>query len=257
MNRFEGFCLIGDVHGSRTELERLLEKVPDSYQIIFLGDLIDRGSDSPGVVRIAYELSLDGRGVLVKGNHEETMLKYMGYEMSGARNEMRKPVPSRYREWREISKNPKWMKFLHESPSYYEFMPDFFAIHVGALSNKGIEDHKATVLTHLRYVDVENHGKVRHMGPDFEQPDGSVYWADVYNRECTVFFGHHILSYEMPTLKYHGNPKGGNSHYTCSMDTGCVYGGKLSAALVDSDAPYYPTFISVQSDTINSKPGSI
>lgn len=74
---------IGDVHGCNKEFERLLERIdadhavrpPLRQVIILLGDLVDRGPDSAGVVQRAIELAKSGREVrLIAGNHEELLL---------------------------------------------------------------------------------------------------------------------------------------------------------------------------------------
>lgn len=75
---------IGDVHGRRDLLVRLLNKIRNAAQgepceLIFLGDYIDRGGDSRGVLDILVELS-DGdefETVFLKGNHEATMLDFL------------------------------------------------------------------------------------------------------------------------------------------------------------------------------------
>ncbi len=75
------YYAIGDVHGEREKFERLLGFIRDdarewanSYKIVLLGDLIDRGPDSRGVVALALELTRSGEALALKGNHEELML---------------------------------------------------------------------------------------------------------------------------------------------------------------------------------------
>lgn len=76
------YDIFGDVHGHRAELELLLDKLgyePDSWEgwlppegttAVFLGDFIDRGPDSRGVIRIVRRMMDTGRAVAVLGNHE-------------------------------------------------------------------------------------------------------------------------------------------------------------------------------------------
>ena len=75
---------IGDIHGRRDLLEELLKRIdnddasrgPARTHLILLGDLIDRGPDSAGVVRFVGELmAASNRVRLVKGNHEEVFVK--------------------------------------------------------------------------------------------------------------------------------------------------------------------------------------
>lgn len=75
------YYAIGDVHGEIEKLETLLGFISDDardmdspHKIVFLGDLIDRGPDSHGVVARVKYLEEQGRALAVKGNHEELML---------------------------------------------------------------------------------------------------------------------------------------------------------------------------------------
>ena len=74
--------VIGDVHGCLPELASLVESLPMERgdTVVFLGDYIDRGPDSKGV--IDYLVALRRRGeqttVFLRGNHEDMMLSFMG-----------------------------------------------------------------------------------------------------------------------------------------------------------------------------------
>lgn len=75
------YYAIGDVHGELEKLKRLRGLIEsDARQrggvgkIVFLGDLIDRGPDSRGVVELAMGLYKSGEALVLKGNHEELML---------------------------------------------------------------------------------------------------------------------------------------------------------------------------------------
>ncbi|MDR2302839.1 MAG: serine/threonine protein phosphatase [Deltaproteobacteria bacterium] len=79
---------IGDIHGCRVKLDELLAKIdwrPQNHEkLIFLGDYIDRGPDSYGVVEKVMELKnrWQGRVVALKGNHEQMFMNfYMGREL--------------------------------------------------------------------------------------------------------------------------------------------------------------------------------
>ncbi len=66
--------IIGDIHGCLDELELLLDRIPRKDRLIFIGDYIDRGPDSAGVVERALEERDRSRYLL--GNHESMMLAY-------------------------------------------------------------------------------------------------------------------------------------------------------------------------------------
>ncbi|HEU4970113.1 metallophosphoesterase [Sphingomonas sp.] len=85
---------IGDIHGRLDLLDRLLfsieadDRARDAMgsQLIFLGDLVDRGPNSAGVVQRALELKQSGRPVrFLMGNHEEVFLKALGGSLEALR----------------------------------------------------------------------------------------------------------------------------------------------------------------------------
>ncbi|MEP7007064.1 MAG: metallophosphoesterase family protein [Sphingomonas bacterium] len=83
--RGERIYAIGDVHGRLDLLEASLGQIDrhsatlppaDSVHVVLLGDLVDRGPDSAGVLRLAHEIqSRSGLLVVLKGNHEELMVR--------------------------------------------------------------------------------------------------------------------------------------------------------------------------------------
>ena len=67
---------IGDIHGFSVALETLLRMLqPDEDRLIFLGDYVDRGPDSRGVLERLSELSANPNHVFLRGNHDEWMMK--------------------------------------------------------------------------------------------------------------------------------------------------------------------------------------
>lgn len=68
---------IGDIHGCLDPLQRLMERIhpSESDEVIFMGDYIDRGPESKGV--IDYLLTLPGRYIFLMGNHERMFLDFL------------------------------------------------------------------------------------------------------------------------------------------------------------------------------------
>jgi len=91
------FDIIGDVHGCFTELTELLTKLgytvnrtdegqgnhgfkvetPEGRKAIFLGDLVDRGPDSPSVLKLVMSMVNSGAAYCVPGNHDMKLQKYL------------------------------------------------------------------------------------------------------------------------------------------------------------------------------------
>ena len=76
------FDLVGDVHGCRSELDTLLSELgwdgtghPDGRTAVFVGDLVDRGPDTPGVLRRVMSMVATGTALCVQGNHEAKLVR--------------------------------------------------------------------------------------------------------------------------------------------------------------------------------------
>lgn len=72
---------IGDLHGWKDRLDALLPHI--TTPMVFLGDLIDRGPDSKGVVTTVMELCKSGKAQCIAGNHEFALVKALGHPSQG------------------------------------------------------------------------------------------------------------------------------------------------------------------------------
>lgn len=88
------YDLAGDIHGELGALERLLSKLgyhgeggslahPDGRKLLFLGDFIDRGPDSRGVLRLVRRLVDSGAALAILGNHEFNFVAYHSFDEKG------------------------------------------------------------------------------------------------------------------------------------------------------------------------------
>lgn len=76
----EPFFAIGDIHGCLPQMNRLLDKITTTDSkapIVFVGDYVDRGEDSAGVLRTLFEMRDDPRMTCLAGNHEDMMLNFI------------------------------------------------------------------------------------------------------------------------------------------------------------------------------------
>lgn len=87
-------AFIGDVHGWSSRLDRLLAALPQETFVIFIGDLIDRGPDSPGVIRRVRALCEQGRAACILGNHEYAVVRGIGLPELGI-----DPHPRLFTSW--------------------------------------------------------------------------------------------------------------------------------------------------------------
>lgn len=72
---------IGDVHGCVRTLDALLDRLPGDAPLVFLGDYIDRGPDSPGVLDRLIALDSERTCIFLRGNHDQMLLDYAEGDM--------------------------------------------------------------------------------------------------------------------------------------------------------------------------------
>jgi len=230
--QFKRTIVVGDVHGCLTELKALLDKVqfdPGADRLIVAGDLVDRGPDSAGVVRFVRE-----HGECVLGNHEGKLLRRARHLARARRDKnYRNPMkPDLDQEYTIQNLSQDDLNWLSELPGLIR-LPENNAIivHAGMTPGRDPETLPLEILTMVRFISESKHMMLPLLMPGFRQPPQSVYWAEVYDGPEDVLFGHNVVG--------RGEPKtwnGSNSRGAChGIDTGCVFGGKLTAVLLEKD----------------------
>lgn len=145
-------AIIGDIHGCSDALQRLLDALPDDItQIYSVGDLVDRGPDSKGVV----QLCMDNNIKAVRGNHEDMFLDFLKgtkeydegiFEMNGGDKTIRSyggesyEVPDMYGSHTISSE----CTLPDDHREYLESMPIFIETDDFILSHAGIHPMRAT-----------------------------------------------------------------------------------------------------------------
>jgi len=230
-------AVIGDVHGCTQELKKLISTLLNKGvgKFVFAGDLLDRGPDSVGAVRVVRKLAETKEVVLVKGNHEEKHERFRKHIKDGARREY---SMAGYKELFNITSNleEEDISFLDTAVLYHQMHfgnHDILVVHAGippiikrlltidelnSLSSK-MKKYFNQVLR-VRYVNPK--GYMVMLGA--EKPE-DVYWAEIYDgRFGHVYFGHQPFSEE--TAKKFPHATG--------IDLGCVFGDKMCAAVFNS-----------------------
>lgn len=213
----ERLFVVGDVHGCREELGRLLDALPlgDADELVFLGDYVDRGPDSSGVVAILVDLvAARPRTTCLRGNHEAMLLDYLAearsygdafvvnggrqtaasYDVAGhlTPSALREAVPAAHRAF--LAATPLWHR-----------CPDVLCVHAGIRPGVPLEEQAAEDLLWIREEFLEH-------------PHGL---------DATVVFGH--TPYREIVADFPGK---------LGIDTGCVYGGKLTAVELPGRVAY-------------------
>jgi len=125
------FFIVGDVHGCLHTLQLLLNKWnPKTQQLIFVGDIIDHGRNSPQVAELISDLQKKHKDtIVIRGNHEQLFLQHCleefnkdWYEKSGERTFSQYLI-----EGRKIDDDAEWFSTF---PVYFE-TPTFIVSHAG------------------------------------------------------------------------------------------------------------------------------
>lgn len=204
--------IYGDIHGCYNEFISLRKKInPQTNDIeVCVGDILTKGKHS--VETLDFIMKHNIKSVL--GNHEEKLLRYLKHQKSPKKN----PVKLTLDEENIIaSLTEEHIKFLENMPLFLSF-GTIVVLH-GGLQNRmnlnNLTKRDKEKILRLRYIDQDGHF-IAHGG---EQED-SIFWADVYNgSQGFVVYGHQWFD----EVK--------KSPFTLGIDTGCVYGNKLSSAI--------------------------
>jgi len=198
--------IIGDVHGCRAELERLLGYIGMSRgdRLVMVGDLVVRGPDPRGVLDLVRELG----GTAVRGNHEDRLLRWR------ARSEGSKKGPtlgSAHREAARELKKRDWA-WLEELPLWLD-LPEHQVrvVHAGVVPGVPIERQDPRSLMYMR--------SLGRSGEAIEER-GRVLWGERYQGPPHIVFGHNAQA----DVQIHA--------WATGIDTGCVYGGALTAMVL-------------------------
>ena len=245
--------IVGDIHGCIEELNELMHKInlQPSDALYFIGDLIDRGPDSVAVVKKCYSLSLEYNVKLILGNHEEKFLRYLQHleNKTGMENQM-----SGTSEFPSLIEGLTQEEINFLKNAYYSFVlkdEQITMLH-GGISNQvkfsfpktyqyGVDNPKEfkglDLITKVRYLTP----KGKFVGLN-EETEVDKYWAEVYNGSFGhIYFGHQPFMQELPE----------NFVHATGLDTGCVFGGWLSAVIIEKGNK---SFISVKAkDTYSVK----
>lgn len=213
------FDIIGDIHGCCDELELLLEKLgyqkteqsyahPDGRKAAFLGDFCDRGNRNADVLRIVMDMVKSGNAIAVPGNHDVKLLKYLKGKSVAMTHGIDKTI-AELEEKGEAFK-AETAGFLDSLISHYVLDDGKLVIAHAGLKQEYIGRGSAKVREFCLYGEVT--GEFDSYGLPVR-----LDWAADYRGRAAVVYGH-IAGTEVKSL-----------NGTHCIDTGCVFGGKLTA----------------------------
>ena len=207
------YVLISDIHGELEMFEQLLEKMqynPAEDQLVLLGDYVDRGPNSRGVLNKVMELKEEG-AIVLRGNHDDMLLAAAKGEENA---------------WERWWKNGALPTLLSYDPTITEqVLPD----------TEEFQKHIAFIEELDYYVETEDyifvHGGVDPDTPVAETDPYVLIWIrdkfhKGYHGDKTVVFGH------TTTPNLHDDPENFNVFFgenrIIGIDGGAVYGGQLN-----------------------------
>lgn len=199
---------IGDVHGCARELEDLFQVLGlgSEDQLVFVGDLVARGPDTKGVLRLVRETG----AACVRGNHEQRLLAAYRARQEGTRSP--RLGPSHQALLRELE-DEDW-QLLENLPLSLEFEDHGIrVVHAGVQPGLPFAEQQPWTLLHVRSL--TSHGAAS----DRYSP---ASWAAAYEGPPHIVFGHNAQA----GLQFHPAATG--------LDTACVYGDRLSALVLPS-----------------------
>jgi predicted phosphodiesterase len=235
--------VVGDIHGCLEEFKLLLKAVvfrQKTDRLICAGDLVDRGPDSAGVVRYVRERGIEA----VLGNHDEKHVRFAKHEARRAKDPSYKN-PMKFDERRKDEHDQltdEDRDFLASLPVYLRFMHDgrpWIVTHAGIPSDAPVEEQDYRKLVRCRYTDKDT-GAYASTGDPNEVPGTSCYWVDTWRGPESVVYGHIVHDGMTPLVI---SPPSFPSVVTMGIDTGCCFGGSLTAAVFEAGKE--PNLVSV------------
>ncbi|AIY06053.1 bis(5'-nucleosyl)-tetraphosphatase [Planococcus sp. PAMC 21323] len=236
------FDIIGDIHGCYQELLLLIEKLgyqkngpifvhPDNRNLAFVGDATDRGPESLNVLRLLFALQDEGILYYSPGNHCNKLYRFF----KGHQVQLAHGLEMTVAEWEQLPQVEKqqfkkrYIQFYEQLPHYQQFDNDLIIAHAGLKAEMIGQPLSKGIAVFVLYGDTT--GKFHANGRPVRRN-----WAKSYKGNKWVVYGH------TPT------PEPYIINNTVNIDTGCVFGGALSAfrfpekniVSVSSLQPYQP-----------------
>jgi polynucleotide kinase-phosphatase len=213
------FDIIGDVHGCADELEELLQRLgyavdaghwrhPEGRKAIFVGDLVDRGPGVARVLRTVMTMVEAGTALCVAGNHEAKLLRKLNGKDVRVTHGLAQSLEQLANEPAEFRKQV--IEFLDGLVSHYVLDSSRLVVAHAGLIEKYQGRASGRVREFALYGDTT--GETDEFGLPVRYD-----WASDYRGEAYVVYGHTPV------------PEATWLNRTICIDTGCVFGGRLTA----------------------------
>ncbi len=178
-------------------------------RIIMLGDLVNRGPDSHRVVEICRRAN----AISLMGNHERRLLSYrwIGDESVLRVSDHKTISQLTEADWNYLFE----MRLTHYEPEY-----DTVFVHGGFLPDQPWQRQTSSIVTEIQVVDKQGQARKRN------EAKGCPHWSELWQGPPFVVYGHTPSE----SIK--------RTEWTLCLDTGCAYGGSLSAYVLPQKQLY-------------------
>jgi protein phosphatase len=215
------FDIIGDVHGCHKELVELLERLgyevsegvddarpPEGRKAIFVGDLVDRGPDTPDVLRLVMRMVRSGSALCVPGNHDVRLVRKLRGRKVSLTHGLAETVD-------RLEEEPP--EFVEEITGFLDRLVSHYVLDGGRLvvAHAGLKESMQGRASG-RVRDFALFGETTGETDEFGLPV-RYDWATEYRGDAAVVYGHTPV------------PKAEWVNRTINIDTGCAFGGRLTA----------------------------
>ena len=222
------FDIIGDIHGCYDETILLLKKLgyridsieddgknyglevehPEKRQVIFLGDLVDRGPNSPAVLKLVMSMVRFGSALCVPGNHDLKLQKKLNGKNVQLKHGLAETMEQLENESPEFIADVR--EFLYSLISHYILDGGKLAVAHAGIKEEMQGRGSGAVRAFCLYG--ETTGEIDEFGLPVR-----YNWASEYRGKAKVIYGHTPI------------PQAEWLNKTIDIDTGCVFGGELTA----------------------------
>ena len=218
------YDIIGDIHGCYEELTALIEKLgyemhqgqfvhPHGRKLAFVGDATDRGPNSLAVLDLLFSMQDKEQLIYSPGNHCNKLYRYF----KGNKVQITHGLETTVEEFKQLHKN-KQEFFRKRYIAFYEALPIYQQLDNDQLliAHAGIREDMIGKPIHKRIIDFTLYGDITGKTLADGRPERRD-WAKHYKGSTFVVYGHTPIK------------EARFKNRTVNIDTGCVFGGKLSA----------------------------
>jgi len=194
--------VVSDIHGCSKTFRKMVEdilQITKSDHLYLLGDYIDKGPDSSGVLDYIMDLQANGYQVFcIRGNHEENLMEaWQQYDTRMFRFFVARLNKSPDLLTEDAQIKPRYLAFMKELP-YYIALDDFYLVHAGFDFSKNEPFKNYPAMLHIR-------------GPKGIPPDRGIIQGK------TIVHGHEVTYLEEIVERIN------EKHPVIPLDNGCVY----------------------------------